>query len=93
MDKINNINEWLSAMNAGDVRYGLLMRGRVGSMRSVVSFFNKTRGYDRHIYVHAHYDWDQEVAVFICVTCEERIKESDKSYANEWKKQIPKNYD
>lgn len=94
MIHIVDIRDWIYSIKVGEVKYGSLERNRVHALRVKATEFNHVRGYERRIYVHIHYDYDLEVACLVCVTAEEREHEkSNPIYKNEWKNEIPKNFD
>lgn len=94
MENIIKIAEWVRDIKINEVKYGYLSRHYSHSFRCTVSRYNSTQGYERGVYVHSHFDTFKNIAVLICISLEDRIKETNnKDYANEWKKQIPKNFD
>lgn len=92
MEKITNITQWISEIEANMVKSAYLSYEKAHTLNCMTSRFNCGRGHQRGIFVHYHYCTDLEVAVLVCETREQYCINKKNGDIYGWKNQIPKNY-
>lgn len=92
IEKVTSIIEWVRKINEGDVKYASFPRSRAHAVRCTVSNYNQAFGIDRGIFIHFHFCYNEEVAVIVAVSLEEREITKNTEHEYEWREQIEKPY-
>lgn len=87
-----SITGWVRTIREGVVLYANFPRKRMHSVRCGVGEFNNTLGYDRGIFVHVHYCWEEQVVVLIAESLEEKELNKGTEHEQDWKNQIEPPY-
>lgn len=92
VERISRIKPWLRDSQPGDVRLGFLTEDHFGTFNSKASQVNaEWRDNDSDRWSHYVTNHEGSRVCVVCITREEREKElTDITYANEWRKKIPK---
>ena len=80
IEKVTSIIEWVRKTNEGDVKYASFPRSRAHAVRCTVSNYNQAFGID------------EEVAVIVAVSLDEREITKNTEHEYEWREQIEKPY-
>ncbi len=92
MEKIINITDWVRSIKLDEVKVGFLPYNRSNSLNMLASRYNISRGRERGLFVHYHYNHDLEVAVIICQARMEYLNDKRNGNMYKWREQIPKDY-
>lgn len=92
IEKVTSIIEWVRKTNEGDVKYASFPRSRAHAVRCTVSNYNQAFGIDRGIFIHFHFCYDEEVAVIVAVSLDEREITKNTEHEYEWREQIEMPY-
>lgn len=92
INKVTNITEWVRNIKEGEVKYASFPRSQAHSVRCTVSNYNKAFGIDRNIFVHFHFCYDEQVAVLVAVSLDEREITKNTEHEYDWRQEIEKPY-
>lgn len=90
MEEIRNITDWVIKIKEGDVKSASTSHNREHSIRCTVSNNNKSRFFDRGIYVHVHFCWRLAVVTLVCESRKDYDNNKNTEHAKDWQNKIPR---